>query len=176
MLNAGISVQVWFFLDWSPPLELYITTGSMQLDWEADYISRCALELVQCSSLQENLPLIKLLCSIAVNWKLLSVLWQECFLDCQCSWEILWRILQVDTEVSEAIAVFGSRTQIQDVPNSLSWTLFICLFIFVNLGERLSIFTLVVFLGFLKAPPGKPKNLTPKPRSAWQCRLKKSWV
>lgn len=163
MLNAGISVQVWFFLDWSPPLELYITTGSMQLDWEADYISRCALELVQCSSLQENLPLIKLLCSIAVNWKLLSVLWQECFLDCQCSWEILWRILQVDTEVSEAIAVFGSRTQIQDVPNSLSWTLFICLFIFVNLGERLIInLHSCCFFGFFEGPPRQTQKPHPK--------------
>lgn len=67
MLTAGISVQVWFFLGWSPILELSVSTGSTQFDWEADCISRCAMELVQCSSLQENLPLIKFLCNIAVN-------------------------------------------------------------------------------------------------------------
>lgn len=180
MLRAGISVQVWFFLDCSPVLELYRSTGSMEFDWETDYISRCVLELVQCSSLQENLPLIKLLCNIAVNSKLLSVPWQECFLNCQCSWEILWRILQVDTEVSEAAVVFGSRTQIQNAPNLLGWTVFICLFIFLNLGERLIInlhsCCFLSFCVFLKPPRQNPKASAPKPRSAWQCRLQKSWV
>lgn len=95
--------------------ELYINVNEIKFNWgkkKKEIISRdYLLELIQRSSLQEKLPLMWFLYSVAVNLELPDLRAVEVFLAYVCSWDTLGWILEIHiVAVGELLLLRGSAS------------------------------------------------------------------